>query len=297
MNPLKSESKALRFAENIKCRLCICETVEYLRGGLRPFVPLRLKSACGPNWILKVNDRIDEENKKKGPKDQRIPLLRVYKNGNVQWDSRSLLKAIHFTFKDAFQEEFECPQYRVTRLWRQLNAFSHEKPFDFEETKHTLQGMEYILKAVKALEQAKLVDGVLQRLTSESPSICQSGSKDGHFHPIDRTAEKSCDNRFGNVARNRKVQIMIKHESHYRRYLKNLGTVNDDSIKSYTEDYLPGVARNLNKSITPQLLNSYSAIDEIKETLLGMRINGNTVKNWKTAMRHYCKMCQKHNLQ
>ena len=184
-----TKSETISREENIRCRLCICEAVEYFREGLRLFVPLRLESACGPNWIPKVNDRIDEENKKKGIKRQRTSRLRVSTNGKkVQWDSRSLLKAIHFTFKDAFQEEFECTQYRVTWLWKQLNGFSHEKSFYFKGTELTLKGMEYILKAAKSLEKAKLVEGVRRRLVDESPAVLPPIDKPRS--PMNPTADK-----------------------------------------------------------------------------------------------------------
>ena len=210
-----TKSETISREENIRCRLCICEAVEYFREGLRLFVPLRLESACGPNWIPKVNDRIDEENKKKGIKRQRTSRLRVSTNGKkVQWDSRSLLKAIHFTFKDAFQEEFECTQYRVTWLWKQLNGFSHEKSFYFKGTELTLKGMEYILKAAKSLEQAKLVEGVRRRLVDESPAVLtpsdkprspmeagQSMSKPEARRHAQRCGVSLADIRFANINR------------------------------------------------------------------------------------------------
>ncbi len=184
-----NKSETISREENIRCRLCICEAVEYFREGLKPFVELRLQTAYWPNWIPKVNAIIDEKNKKKGPNDPRISRLRVDGKGKkIHWDSRSLLKAIDLTFDTAFQGEFQCTQYQVKSLLDRLNDFSHEKKFRPKEAKLTrngmeykpkpmLQGMEYILKAVNALNEAKLVNGVLRRLVDESSATSRQSDE------------------------------------------------------------------------------------------------------------------------
>ena len=167
----KSEDEALRFAENIRCRLCICEAVEYLREGLRPFVEMRLELAYGSKWMPKVIAVIERENEEKGQESQKIAPLLVDKKRRIKWDSRSLLKTIRFTFEKAFKTDFDAKDhFEVILLRNRLNDFFHENPFSLKETKLTIKRMESLLVKIADLEQAKLVDGVLQRLTSESPA-------------------------------------------------------------------------------------------------------------------------------
>ena len=146
-------------SENIRRRLCICEAVEYLREGLRPFVEMRLQLDFGANWLSKIN--AEREIKK-------IPIFPIEKDGRVKWDSRSLLAAIDFNF-NAFRKEFGRKwRAEVILLRERLNEFFHEDPFSLDETALTLKGMESLLFKVNAPKQAEQVEDILQGLINES---------------------------------------------------------------------------------------------------------------------------------
>ena len=101
---------------------------------------------------------------------------------------------------------------------------------------------------------------------------------------------------------------MIPHIEHRDKFLsfikrRGVGKRNPLSPNSYIA-YLKGVSRGLKcRPITPDLVSSPDQIEKIlrqvkdKPLLKTGRLPAeNTIRRWRTALRAYLEMCEKHNL-
>lgn len=91
---------------------------------------------------------------------------------------------------------------------------------------------------------------------------------------------------------------MIQYSELYKEYIKTQGVgAKDrvsDSIKSYIS-YLRGVCNHLCISISPKTLKSKDDMENLSQKLKG-RVSDKTIKNYRSAMRHYICMVKINNL-
>ena len=87
---------------------------------------------------------------------------------------------------------------------------------------------------------------------------------------------------------------MIEHCELYNKYIRAHG-VSVASTKSYIA-YLKRVCNELSMSINPETLKSQDDIENISEKLKVKKVPKNTIRNLRTAMRHYICMVKTNNL-
>lgn len=92
---------------------------------------------------------------------------------------------------------------------------------------------------------------------------------------------------------------MIYFKKEYYNYIISKGVGNNDKVASSPDSYmsyLESVSELTANAISPNILNSYSDVDNIAASLYGKRAKA-TIDNYKTAMRHYVDMIKGMQMQ
>lgn len=87
---------------------------------------------------------------------------------------------------------------------------------------------------------------------------------------------------------------MIRYENEYKAFIRQQGVGKNDIVASSQDSYigyLRVVSRLLGQDISPTLIQNKNVIDEIIQSLEGLR-EKKTLSNYKTALNQYLRFCQ-----
>ena len=119
----------------------VFDGMELLPAGLIPFVEKRLESQITGHWQLKVQNK--------------LPKLRVGKNGQFEWDQSALLNAMDRFWMEAFKDVLgRAERSIVNELIEVRNKLSHNEKFSYDDAERALDSMRRLMESISAGETA-----------------------------------------------------------------------------------------------------------------------------------------------
>ena len=119
----------------------VFDGMELLPAGLMPFVEKRLESQITGHWQPKVQNK--------------LPKLRVGKNGQFEWDQSALLNAMDRFWMEAFKDVLgRAERSIVNELIEVRNKLSHNKKFSYDDAERALDSMRRLMESISAGETA-----------------------------------------------------------------------------------------------------------------------------------------------
>ncbi len=119
----------------------VFDGMELLPAGLIPFVEKRLESQITGHWQPKVQNK--------------LPKLRVGKNGQFEWDQSALLNAMDRFWMEAFKDVLgRAERSIVNELVEVRNKLSHNEKFSYDDAERALDSMRRLMESISAGETA-----------------------------------------------------------------------------------------------------------------------------------------------
>jgi predicted AAA+ superfamily ATPase len=121
----------------------IARGLELLRAGLAPFAEREFKARLGGYWADDLAAKLE---------------IKKAKNGGLQWDTQSLLRAAGDTWQQVFRHVLGPVERAYVGELREIrNRWAHEEPFSNDDTERALDTMKRLLDAISAGEEAEEV--------------------------------------------------------------------------------------------------------------------------------------------
>jgi len=116
--------------------------LELLKSGLIPYAEQRFQTYHGKDWLQQIQPLLRDE-------------LSTDAEGNVQWDTYALLKAMDRTWHDIFKGTLgQTERSWLNELLAARNDWAHERPFSSDDAYRALDTAERMLTAVSAANAA-----------------------------------------------------------------------------------------------------------------------------------------------